>query len=71
MSQQNFRLYYQEVDGAIQEIKYDTPDGGWKDSTPIITDARRNSGVAAFTYLDNGEQTVRRGIILFLVDMSS
>lgn len=58
-NQQSFRLYYQEVDGAIHEIQYESSVGAWNTSTPIITDARKNSGVAAFTYLNNTEQNVR------------
>ena len=66
-NQQSFRLYYQEVDNAIQEIRYDSPVPGWQNSTPILTDARKNTGLAAFTYLNGTEQDVRRSWICGLI----
>ncbi|KAI9783143.1 MAG: hypothetical protein M1816_001594 [Peltula sp. TS41687] len=56
-NQQSFRIYYQEVGGAIQEMQYESSVGAWANSTSIINEARKNSGVAAFTYLSNSERT--------------
>lgn len=55
---QSFRLYYQQLDGATQELRYDSPDARWRNATSIFTDARNNTGLAAFTYLNGTEQNV-------------
>ena len=58
-NQQSFRLYYQQVDGAMREMRYDSPSPGWQNATTIFTDAKNYTGMASFTYLNGTEQNVR------------
>ena len=58
-NQQSFRLYYQQVDGATREMRYDSPSPGWQNATTIFTDAKNYTGMASFTYLNGTERNVR------------
>ncbi|KAI9887487.1 MAG: hypothetical protein M1823_000666 [Watsoniomyces obsoletus] len=53
---QSFRLYYQQLNGATRELRYDSPDSRWRNATSIFSGARNHTGLAAFTYLNGTEQ---------------
>lgn len=55
---QSYWVYYQQSDEAVQEVVYGSSSAGWGRSTTVLTDAASLTGLAAFTYLSDLEQTV-------------
>ena len=54
----SFALYYQQADGAVQEIFYDSSSGAWQDLSTTFADAKNHTGLAAFDFVDDGEENV-------------
>ena len=54
----SFTLYYQQADGAVQEIFYDSSSGAWRNSSTAFADAKNHTGLAAFDLVDGGEENV-------------
>lgn len=52
----SFTLYYQQADGAVQEIFYDSSSGAWRNSSTAFADAKNHTGLAAFDLVDGGEE---------------
>jgi hypothetical protein len=63
--QQSYRLFYQQFDGATRELSYESNESTWRNATTIFTDARNNTGLATFSYLNQTERNVR--LLLYIM----
>ncbi len=56
--QQSYRLFYQQFNGATRELSYESNESKWRNATTIFADARNNTGLATFSYLNQTERNV-------------
>ncbi|MCJ1411688.1 hypothetical protein MMC19_005780 [Ptychographa xylographoides] len=61
--EQAFRVYFQSAHGNVKESRYDGELAPWQEPNPLFTDAINNTGLAAYTYLN---ETVQQSSIFYV-----